>query len=102
MNKYFHVNVKINDIFNYSRRFPGVLFTLLTYLANNLPNRAIKIFEKTLTLSIPEQIELEAIMKLLNQPQTTTVMNAINKFADSKTRKFALKLFAEISGEGKR
>ena len=59
-------------------------------------------FQKTLILTPNEKVELKAIMKLLNQPQCTTVANAIEKFADSKTRKFALRLLAEITGQGKK
>ena len=75
---------------------------IIVEVANVLPKRAIDLFKKTLTLTVNERIELKAIIKLLNQPQYTTVTNAINKFTDSKTRKFALRLFSEITGEGKK
>ena len=36
--KFVHGNVKVNVIFNHSRRFPAEIFIIPTYLAKDLPN----------------------------------------------------------------
>lgn len=103
LNHYYHARSLVKDeYFTNEESKKKMSNEIIVAVANTLPNRAIKLFEKTLVLNINERVELEAIMKLLNQPQYTTVTNAINKFTDSKTRKFALRLFNEITGEGKK
>ena len=102
LNHYYHARSLVKDeYFTNEESKKKMSNEIIVAVANALPNRAIKLFERTLTLSVAKRVELEAIMKLLNQPQYTTVMNAINKFADSKTKKFALRLFTEIT-EGKK
>ena len=102
LNNYYHARSLVKDeYFTNEESKKKMSNEIIVAVANTLPTRAIKLFEKNLSLSLVERIELEAIMKLLNQPQYTTVTNAINKFVDSKTRKFALRLFAEIT-EGKK
>ena len=103
LNHYYHARSLVKDeYFTNEESKKKMSNEIIVAVANALPNRAVKLFEKTLTLSAAKRIELEAVMKLLNQPQYTTVTNAINKFTDSKTRKFALRLFNEITGEGKK
>lgn len=71
---------------------------VIVSVTNILPNQAIKLFNKCLNLSLAQRNELDAIMKLLNSQQLTTVQNGINKIADGKIRKIAIKLYKEIAG----
>ncbi len=103
LNNYYHARSLVKDEYFIKAESKSKMSNeVIVAVANTLPNRAIKLFEKTMTLTIDKRIELEAIMKLLNQAQIGTVTNSIEKFADSKTRKLALKLFKEITQEGKK
>ena len=68
-------------------------------VANSLPNQAVKLFNKCMNLTVMQRNELDGIMRLLNSQQMTTVSNGIAKITDGKTRKNALKLYKEITGQ---
>ena len=72
---------------------------VIVIVANSLPNQAIKLFNKCMSLNVMQRNELDAIMRLLNQGQLTNVETAIGKIADGKTRKTAVKMFKEITGQ---
>lgn len=65
-------------------------------VVNALPTQTLRLFEKAINLSFTEKNELEAILKLLNSQQLSTVQNSINKISDGKLRKMALKLYKEL------
>lgn len=69
---------------------------VIVLVTNMLPNQAIKLFDKVMTLSVAQRNELDAIMEMLNTSQISTVNDAIARFSDGKTRKAAQKLFKEI------
>ena len=68
-------------------------------VTNSLPNQATRLFGKCLSLTVMQRNELDAIMKLLAPQQLTTVSNGIAKIADGKTRKAALKMYKEMTGQ---
>ena len=71
---------------------------VVVMVTNTLPNQAIRLFNKVNSLNFSQQNELDAIMRLLNSQQLGTVNTAITKISDGKTRKFAIKLFKELTG----
>lgn len=64
---------------------------VIVIIANTLPNQAYKLMNKITSLSIEQQIELEALIKLMNVQQLGTLENLISKIPDGKTRKLASK-----------
>lgn len=69
---------------------------VIVLVTNMLPNQAVKLLAKVNTLTPIQENELDAIIRLLNPQQRTTVEMAINKIQDGRTRKTAQKLFKEM------
>ena len=86
-----------DDYFKNEETKQKVSREVMVMVTNNLPNQAIRLFNKATTLKYTEQNELDAIMRLLNPQQLGTVNTAISKIGDGKTRKFATRLFKELT-----
>lgn len=69
---------------------------VIVLVTNMLPSQAIKLFTKVNTLTPIQENELDAIIRLLNPQQRTTVEMAISKIQDGKTRKLAQRLFKDM------
>ena len=71
---------------------------VILLITNELPNQAVKFFNKCMNLTAMQRNELDAIMRLLTDQQILSVNNVISKIPDGKVRKTAIKLFKEIVG----
>lgn len=92
-NYYRARSVVKDDYFNNPESREKMPTNIVIQVTNSLPNQAIKLFNRCLSLSVLQENELEAIIRLLSEQQLTTVSNGISKIQDGKTRKAAQKIF---------
>lgn len=69
---------------------------VIVIIANTLPNQAYKLMCKMTELKLEQEIELEALIKLMNTQQIGTLENLIQKIQDGKNRKLATKYLKEL------
>ena len=68
-------------------------------VGNMLPNRALKLMQKMGNLSQEKEIELEAILKLLNAQQMGILNEKVNSIQDGKARKLSQKKLKDLVGK---
>lgn len=70
---------------------------VIVQVTNMLPNQAIRLLQKCQSLSVYQENELKAILKISTKQQLTTVSNKINEIKDGKVKKAAQKLLKEYT-----
>ncbi len=71
--------------------------SVVVIIANTLPKQAFRLLEKINNLKLEQEIELEALVKLMNTQQLGTLEIMAEKIPDGKLRKQVLKYLKEIN-----
>ena len=70
--------------------------SVIVIIANTLPAQAYKLLNKITTLTLEEEIELEALIEMMNTQQLSTLDTLVGKIRDGKTRKLATRYLKEL------
>lgn len=65
--------------------------SVIVIIANTLPRQAYKLLCKITNLSLEQEVELEALIKIMNTQQLGTLEVMVGKITDGKIKKLALK-----------
>lgn len=71
--------------------------SVVVTIANTLPKQALKLLSKITNLTLEQEIELEALIEIMNTQQLGTLEILVQKIQDGKTRKLAMKYLKELS-----
>ena len=70
---------------------------VIVIIANTLPKQALKLLSKITNLTLEQEIELEALVEIMNTQQLGTLETLTSKIQDGKTRKLAMKYLKELN-----
>lgn len=92
LNIYSKARSKVKDeYFTNSESKNEVPADVVIAVANTLPKKAYKLISRLLELTLDQENELDAILKLMNTQQLGTLATMVEKISDGKTRKQALR-----------